>query len=471
MDARLAPVLTMGLALFMPALAYAEAPVSLGTSGAVSRAAIVQDASRNATVASFGAPTHDDRRMFSLRWRMPVVMLQSQGIDSPFAGHFVSQGAPLPGGIALAAEPMQNLSAFIPQLRLWETKKLVHVQAGVISTDIGHGSIVSGFANAPEGSIRRAGFVLEGNLAGIGAQVMMGDLFAPHSVLAGRVYGRPVMWFMAPDAAFLQPNELDLDPRTEIAGIWVTGLSAAVDAAAPLEVDNLTRTGAVFVGGWDNEAALLDNQLIKLVGSLDLNVMAGQQTGEGVGAGVHPGLMAQLDVLGARLELGGQYHMGTDAYVPRYFDRAYYLERNNVFGANATKAAIDAPASQGYLLRAKVGLLESLTLFGEAADQFAFDSTRGANSGRVTVGASGFLLFFGGNVAITKAGIQDYRKPDLLGPGFIMTAEGRVALLLNVFHVVGRYWRLHDEVKRNGDFIAFVDEGVMLGLEVNFDIL
>lgn len=464
------PALALGALLLAPALARAEAPASLGTSGAVSRAAILQDSSRNATAASFGAPTADDRRLFSLRWRLPVVMLQNPNANSAFAGHFVS-GATMPGGVAFATEPTQDLSALIPQLRLWEPKKLAHVQAGVISTDVGHGSIVSGFSNAPEGSIRRAGLALEGNLAGIGAQVMVGDLLNPGSVFAGRVYGRPVMWFTAPDAAFLQPNELDLDPRTEAAGIWVTGLSWAVDATAPLDVDNPTRTGAVFVGGWDNEAALLDNQLLKLIGSLDLNLMSGQQTGSGFGVGAHPGLAAVFDVLGVRFDLGGQYNVGTDAYVPRYFDRAYYLERTNVFGADATKAAIDAPASHGYMLRAKAGLLESITLFAEAADQFAFDPTRGSNSGRVTVGASGFVLFFGGNVSVTQAGIEDYLEPDIFGTGFMLTAEGRIALLLNVFHLVGRYWRVHDEVKRNGSPISYVDEGAMLGLEVNFDVL
>lgn len=457
------------LALF-PSAALADAPASVGVSGAASRAATLQDTTRNSTAASFGSPTTDDRRLFSLRWRLPFLVVSNTELSggSAFLRNFSSSATPLPG-VGFAVEPMEDFSPLIPQLRLFEPRKPFHMQAGVLSADIGHGSIVSGFTNAPEGAIRRAGLLLEGNLSGLGGQAMVGDLFEPQSFLAGRVYGRPIMWFTAPDATF-QPNELDLDPRTEVTGIWVTGLSFAVDAAAPLHPDSFETT-PIFAGGWDNEAALLDNQLIKLIGYLDLNVLAGQRTGHGVGVGAHPGLITMFDVLGVRFDVSAEYGIGTDSYVPRYFDRTYYLERSRLFGTEYTKVAADAPASHGYNLRVKAGLLEALTLFAEAQDQLPFDTTRGTNSARVTVGASGFFLFLGGHVAVTQAGIREYLNPGFFDTGFMATAEGRVALVANIFHLVARAWRVHDELPRPNGPLKYVDQGAMVGLEVNLDML
>ncbi len=456
--------------LAWPGSARADAPTSVGISGAVSRAATLQDSSRNSTAASFGSPTTDDRRAFSLRWRLPFLVVNStEPTSSAYLRNFSSSAIGIPG-VGLAVEPMQDMSALIPQFRLFEHKKPFHMQAGVISSDVGHGSVVSSFTNAPEGAIRRAGLLLEGNLAGLGGQVLVGDLLAPQSFFAGRVYGRPIMWFTAPEAS-LEPNELDIDPRTELMGIWVTGLSWALDASAPLDADDALNTGVIFAGGWDNEAALLDNQAVKLIGYLDLNVLAGQRTGLGFGGGAHPGLTAMFDVLGVRFDLSGEYDIGTDAYVPRYFDRTYFLERSRLFGSEYAKAAADVPASHGYNLQLKAGVMEAITLFAEAQDQLPFDTTRGSNSARITVGASGFLLFFGGHVALTQAGIHDYLNPHLFGTGFMATAEGRVALLANVFHLVGRAWRVHDELPRANGPLKFVEQGAMIGLEVNLDVL
>lgn len=458
------------LGLLVAPSARADAPVSAGKAGATERATRHQDAVRNASAASFGSPTDDDRRLFTLRWRLPFVLMST---DQPVGVAFASGFSPLggPGGVALAGEPMADLSPLIPQFRLGETNKLGQLQAGVISGGVGHGSLVKDFTNSPEGTIRRAGVLGEVNLAGLGVKAMLGDVFAPGALFAGRIHGRPIIWFTAPEATF-EPNELDLDPRTEVAGIWVTGLSWALDADAPLDVDNPTDRGVVFGWGWDNEAAILDNQLVKLIGYLDLNMLIGQRTTYGLGVGAHPGVLAMFDVLGTRFDVNGEYTLGTDAYVPRYFDRAYFVERNRLIGTDWTKATADAPASHGYNVRLKAGLFESLTAYVEANDNFAFDPSRGSNSARVTGGLSGFFMFLGGHVSATQAGIQNYLDPGFGGPGFLLTAEGRIALVANVFHIVGRYWRLHDELQRaSGERTPFVEQGAMAGIEVNLDVL
>jgi hypothetical protein len=80
------------------------------------------------------------------------------------------------------------------------------------------------------------------------------------------------------------------------------------------------------------------------------------------------------------------------------------------------------------------------------------------------------LFFFGGAITATQTGITDYGRPALFGPGFVVTAEGRVALLANIVHVVGRWWRAHVPVGTEKDGYV-VSDGTSLGLELNFDVL
>src|SRR5690606_8617815 len=142
-----------------------------------------------------------------------------------------------------------------------------------------------------------------------------------------------------------------------------------------------------------------------------------------------------------------------------------------LFGSDYAKPAADAPASHGYNLRLKAGGMEALTFFVEAQDQLPFDATRRTNSARVTVGAARVTPFLGARVALTQAGIHEYLSPGFFGTGFMATAEGRVALLANIFHLVGRAWRVHDGLPRPNGPLKYVDQGAMVGLEVNLDVL
>lgn len=456
--------------------ARADSSVALGTQGALARAGQTQDALKNGTAASFGAPVTDDRRLFKLRWRLPWVLVGGGGMGAvPFASGFAPTSITTPAGLALLAEPTSGggLSALMPSIAIGEADKLGQVQLGVISTSIGHATLVDRYTNSPEGTTRAAGVMLEGNLAGLGAQVAVGDILDAPSFTAARLYGRPIMWFLAPDATF-QPNELDIDPRTEVTGMWVTGLAAAIDAQAPSASD---ATGTVWMAGWDNEGAFLDNQLVKTILFLDLNALGASPPPvavEGlstVGFGAHPGAQLMFDVMGLRFAVDGELNFGTDGYQARYFDRLYTLERISAFGdSGKPKMDVERPASWGYSLRTQVGFAEMVTAFAEARDQFPMDPARGSNSAQLTVGASTFLLFFGGAVTASQTGITDYAHPNLLGPGFVVTAEGRVAVVANILHLVGRTWRAHIPAGDSpDDFI--VSDGTTVGLELNLDFL
>lgn len=460
----------MAAVLLCAAAARADSSVALGTAGALERAGQTQDAMKNGTAASFGSPTGDDRRLFKLRWRVPWLLIGGGGLGpSPFASGFVPTSFVVPNGMALAAEPMDGLSSLIPTLAIGEPHKLGQIQVGALSTTLGHGTLVDRYTNSPDGVARTPGLLLEGNLAGLGGQLLVNDVTRPQAFSATRVYGRPLMWFMAPDAT-LQPNELDLDPRTETTGMWVTGLSGVVDTEAQTLDPDFTQSGGtrrVWAVGWDNEAALLDNQVVKAIPYVDVNALG---VGTTVGLGVHPGAMFMLDAGGFRFDALGELNFGGAGYVPRYFDRLYMLERSNAFGVGKPKIDVARPASWGYQARTSLGFMEALTGFVEARDQMPMNTAEGSSSGQITAGMSGFVFFFGGALTASQTGITNYAQPNFGGPGFVVTAEGRVALAANIVHLVGRWWRAHEPAGDSPDDYV-INEGTALGLELNLDFL
>ena len=477
-----------GLVLLTAAPSFADVPVSVGNRGAAARAQLTQGAARQASAASFGSPQTDGNRLFQLRWRMPFWVYgdEAEGVTpfqvAPAATKVLDLDSVAPGvlpqsGANLALEQLDDARAYIPQLEVGEERGAFHMQAGVLSANVGHGSVVHQFTNSPEGTLRRFGLLLEANASGIGGQVMVGDLLAPQSFAGARVYGRPIMWFTSTDTVF-QPNGLDVDPRGELLGMWMTGLTVASDVMAPggafmLEQRAATDFAPVYVVGWDNEFSVLDNQLVKLGAYLDLNVMGGTAAGIGqtpLGVGAHPGARFLLDLPIARLELSGEYNVGSDGYVPRYFDRLYMVERNNVFGTGRNKARLDTPASHGYLMHAAATLWNTVSLFGEWRDQFPFNWDRGANSAALTLGGSFFFQFIGANMTVSQAGIQSYTEPDFFGQGFVFTAEGRIALVGNILHLIGRYYRIHNGEGPHDKGLDYeLIEGSVIGMELNLD--
>jgi hypothetical protein len=443
--------------------ARAEVPLSAGAAGAVQRAALTQDARRNNTASSFGAPVTDDRRLFKLRWRLPWVLSfggNSNFAPTPFAGGFSSAMA-LPGGTTLAMEPMEQLSTLVPQLELGEPNKVFHGQLGAVSTTMGHGSIVDRYTNSPDGMARKLGAMGEVNLAGLGLSAMTGDVFAPMDFVAGRIHGRPLMWFLAPDATF-QPNEFDLDPRTETLGMLVVGVSAAVDRTAPLA----TGTATVLIGGVDVEFAAIDNQLMKAILYVDGNMM---NVGDDRGFAVAPGLRLMWDLGGIRLDGEAEVVAHGDHYGHRYFDRLYGFERSQTFGLGKPKLTLDRPAGFGYQARTQAAVAKMFTLFVEAKDQFGMTDAGldgGSSNMVVTAGASTFVGFVGASVTASQT---DALHQATFGPGFVVTAEARTALVFNLVHVVGRTWRAHVPAGDDpGEYV--VDSGAGMGVEINFDV-
>jgi hypothetical protein len=262
--------------------------------------------------------------------------------------------------------------------------------------------------------------------------------------------GRPLMWFLAPDATF-QPNELDLDPRTETFGMWVVGFGVAADTDKDVWALTL-----------DNEFALLDNQLVKTIAYVDGNTLRRNGSSS---FGVHPGAVATVTIPMFQFDFTLEGNVGSDGYVPRYFDRLYMLERDQMLGLEIPKNTLQSPANYGYLTRAQIAVAQTVTLFAEGRDQLAWDN--GTSNMLLTAGSSVFVGFVGGSVTASQT---DVLHRGLFGGGFVLTGELRLALFFNTLHVVGRGWRTHVPAGENlEDYV--VEQGVSAGVEVNFDIL
>ena len=468
-------------ACLLSAGARADAPVSLGNQGSLQRAQLTQGATRGSSSASFGTPQSNADSLFSIRWRFPLYVAGDEADNVDTTPYTVTQGAKVIPGVmgagpfdsAIALDDLSSFASYIPVIKIGQERKPFHFQFGAINYNMGHGSIVDDFTNSPEGAGRKFGLLLELNSASLGGQVSMGDVTKPLSLVTGRVYGRPILWYVAPDS-ILTPNEFDVDPRSELAGMWITGLSVAVDGFAPENGGD--STGIVYAAGWDNEAAILDNKLIQLQGYIDLNVLGGNHFngtfGSPVGFGAHPGLSFGLDLpMMLRFNIDAEYNIGSQGYVPRYFDRLYFIERDLAFGSKLGKSELMAPASHGYDLKLGVTFVNMLSFFLEARDQAPLIANQGKNSASLTAGASFFWLMFGGSATMSQAGIQRYADSDLFRSGFIFTAEGRIALIANLFHVVGRYYRIHepDDITVAGGSYTVL-EGALIGLELNFDL-
>ena len=462
----LAPLLAaIAMAAIAASTAHADVPASFAAAGALERAGRTQDASKNGTAASFGNAGYDDRHLFKLRWRLPFLASVGSGAlgAGPFSSGFTSTGYAF-GGVSFATESAGGLGVLVPQMELGEANKFGRLQLGALSVTQGHGTLVNSFTNSPDGLSRRAGVYGELNLAGLAGSVGVGDVLDPAAFMSARFAGRPLLWFMAPDATF-QPNELDIDPRTEILGMWKIGTTVAGDFAAP--TGRGLQTGTAIVAGLENEAALLDNQIIKVLLWLDINgLWTDDGSGNGVvgGAGLHPGATLQVDLGGLRWGMEGEMHGGGDGYVPRYFDRLYFVERSAVIGVDKAKLALERPGSWGGRLRSDLSLWKAVTAFAEVSEQRAWDTDAGNATG--TLGLSTWILMAGGALTASQTGLG---TNDLMGAGFVVTAEGRVGLMLNTIHLVGRAWRAHQPSGTPGEFL--VEEGISAGVELNFDVL
>lgn len=452
--AALGLVATAGL---LAGAARAELPAAVGSTGAMERAALLQDAARGGTAASFGTPVTGEDKLFQLRWKVPLWVVGSPDRAPALSGALGSSIAAA-GPVSLALDPSQGISALVPQAQLGHVDGPGYVQAGALSVGLGHGTLLDRYTNSPANMGRRAGLALGGRVAPAGIELMLGDLAAPTALFAGRVHVRPVLAVLAPDT-FIQPDGLDLDPRVETLGMLVVGASWAVDGSAPGSI------GGVRAAGVDIAAAVLDNQFAMVRPYLDINVLQG--TKDGTGFGGHLGAELALKFFDSNIKGIVEGSLGQRGYVPRYFDRLYMADRMSVVGVGSAKATWAAPPNAGYRVRLSGKIFNNAAAFVEATDLYDLESPEGRHNLTLTGGADVWFGMVGLSGTVSQVGLG---TDAALGaaPGFLAMGEGRVALLANVMHIVGRGWY----ATRTGEGGQPLSEtAASIGLEFNLDVL
>jgi hypothetical protein len=432
------------------ATAVAEAPPS-ATKGYADREATLQTAPR-------GVDLTPDNLLW-LRWRAPGAFIGGLDQRNAFATAYDPVAGLGPVGFGL--EPGIGLSPLIPTIGLFGPRDPFQLQAGVLETSLGHGTLVADFTSAPLGMPRAPGLALEGRLAGVGAELMVADLLAPDRLVAARGHVRPILLALRPDAGLLQADAVGADPATEVLGALVLGASFAVDSDAPG-----SRTGEVSALGVDAALRVLDLRELALGARVDFNTLAG--AGGGAGVGAHGGLNADLRLAGVGLRADLEAWSGTSGYLPRYFDRLYLLERDGVLGDARPKAAIPLAASVGGRARLGLDVLGLVQARLEVDDRVS----ELGRDGRVSLGVHTMvplaLMSVGGGLTLAQTDMNAFARGDLFAPGFVLLGEARLASLLDVVHVTTQLWTVHRPFSAT---TTAWEIGGKLGLELRFGLL
>jgi hypothetical protein len=426
-----------------PRAALADAPVSSGTTGALERLS-VQSAGPGSANAQFD-PVQDSNGQFQLRWLFQFYEFGdlSQELD-----------------ILPVERTPDNWTSIVPQLEFGSRRGLYRTQFGVVSTSIGHGTIVRNFTNSPNGTDRRIGFYLSGTTPAGGFETAVGDFLDPGALLVARITLRPMVLLWT-GAVRKQPVEFDHNKLAKPLGRWKTGFTIATDLTAPSEVGTW---GTVAAIGFENEIIGIDDDRGRAVLYVDINGLT--RIGGNVGTGTHIGAELSGTASEFQLQFKGDLNLASPGYIPGYFDQTYMIERLDSFGVTRPKINLDAPGSAGYLLMLSMIYRPYFSLFAQFSDQIPMFAGDGSNNIFILSGASASWFIFHGTVSMSQTGVTNYIQDAFQGAGLLFIAEGRISLFWSYLQMVGRYFSLNEPIdhsQKEFDTIA----GGFLGLEVN----
>ncbi|MCP4503273.1 MAG: hypothetical protein GY822_25325 [Deltaproteobacteria bacterium] len=440
----------MGLFFWVSNAAYADAPVSIGTDGAIERATL-NAAGPGSKNVQFDPVGQKEESKFGLQLRIPFLPLGDVS------------GADFDKVVPLTVVP-EGPDSFIPQFSIGAADRFYQVQLGVVSTSFGHGTLIHRLVNSPNGHRRRFGMMAGFDLVTIGGQVMVGDVLDPLSFTAARATLKPLI-FLHSRAVYDQPIEFDHRMLAAPLGRWTLGVTAASDftantAEVMLPGEDVLDTAVLNAIGVDNQIIVTDTEMNTLIFYVDVNVLS--RFGRVPGVGTHVGVESMTHLGSLRLRLDIEGNAGSEGYIPRYFDQSYYVERKGLVGNLATKFGAKAPASFGYLAKGSMVFGENFSLFSEVQDQFPVIATEGTSNARYSLGSSFDWLMLGGTLSVSQAGISD-DSSDIFGEGLLFVAEGRISLFFSYLQLIGRYFLLNTGEK---DTL----HGGFLGLEINLSL-
>ncbi len=364
----------------------------------------------------------------------------------------------------------------IRYVRLGHKRDDFYLRVGELAADIGHGTIMNRYLNNVDINTFRVGAAFDINTLYGGIETMTSDIGtmmdtgSPDSRLLGtRLYFKPMAI---------------VDPESTL-NIFAVGVSVLTDTNAPLElkseiVDNgfiAVRRPVVEDGnlvpksqvdatvyGFDVEAEVLNNAVLKLVPYSDLNFMAD------AGWGWHLGAQASFSMpIGIELTIPVrlEYRNFSADYIPGYFGTFYEIERYN-FGLTpladpndppdiVTKAAYARNLKSGKGLQGYYGDLafDFAGIFQVGAvyeDYIGDDQGLGANlQAFMAVPALEWLQF---KAFYARTHIQGTDDILVLDKKSMAVVEARYEMISYVF-LVGRLtqrWVLIEDGPRQGDY-------------------
>ena len=273
----------------------------------------------------------------------------------------------------------QDYTKFVRFIRYGHKRDPVYVLAGQLwGASIGHGTLVSRYANSLSLDHPKFGLALDFNTTYFGIETLT-DYVGDPSLMAGRAYVRPFG-----DTPFLRG--------------WAVGVTVVSDRTAPrtlayqaggaLQQDAtgnpiVAVNNAIFAGGVDTEFEVLHNSVISLIPYVDLNRIAG--AGNGLHAGILTDIYLPVPVLDINVQARLEYRMMQPGYIPEYFDQTYDLGRMQY----ATSPIAGAPAACGVPAEFEPKYTAAQYMHCAAADPTAID--RKGYYGELAFGFAGLL--------------------------------------------------------------------------------
>jgi hypothetical protein len=209
----------------------------------------------------------------------------------------------------------QDYTKFVRYVRYGHKRDPVYFLAGQMwGASIGHGTLVSRYANSLSLDHPKFGLALDFNSTYVGIETLADHLGDP-ALIAGRTYVRPL-------------------GDTPILRGWAVGFTLAADRTAPHGLSTASTPEGnqtpvdprpAFAGGVDTEFEVLHNSVISLIPYVDLNRIAG--AGNGLHAGVLTNIYLPVPILEISLQARLEYRMMQAGYIPEYFDQTYDLGR------------------------------------------------------------------------------------------------------------------------------------------------
>lgn len=296
---------------------------------------------------------------------------------------------------------LEALSRVVEHLRVGRPGDLLYARAGPLFATLGSGRVVDRYLNSPEHDRRQSGLYarLSVPFAGLGAELVVGNLFAPQRFLGGRLEARP-----------LEPVVGGLPFIGGLLGRFTLALDMAADLDAPSPYAFATGGKTTLATGalealWP---LLPEGGLVSFTPFASLGLAHGLSPdgaapeGMALGFGSSVGARAELRVPFVAFRVQASANLDGAGHRTGLFGTLYEVERWRAFaGAHVPGgpiASVSAPGGLGWSARGELVFLDAM----RAGLRYIDDSVPGGDL-MEAYGEVGFLGFLAGMRALRRA--------------------------------------------------------------------